>query len=228
MSPEEADWFARALAQFGQRDLAPLINIGSSTAKYRTTSTVAERLFEPLARRGVKVLHLDQKGDPGVDIVGDILDPAVFETARQARPQSILCNNVLEHVADRDAFIRQCLNLLPPAGLLFLSVPRHYPYHPDPIDTGYRPDLPQLQEAVQPCELVRGEIVPFGNYWGQLRAKKWLILRDLYLLPAGFLQRDRWKVLIQNYRYLFSNFEVCCAIFRKSEQRHRAPAKVIG
>ncbi len=217
MSPEEARWFGRALAAVPPSDLTPLLDLGSSSAAYRREAVPeSEReVFGPLARRGITVHHADLRAAPGVDIVGDICDPGVQDRIRQLGVRAVLCTNLLEHVIDRGAVCRALAAMLPAAGLLFVSVPRAYPYHPDPIDTGFRPDVDEVRHLLPAFELQQGEVVPFGTYADQLRRKRWLILRDGYLLVAGAWRRDRWRVLRDNYRFLRRPFQQTCAVLRR-------------
>lgn len=217
VSPEEARWFGRALAAVPTPHLTPLLDLGSSSAAYRRVAAPESEseIFAPLAGRGVAVHHVDLKPAPGVDVVGDVCDPAVQDRMRRLGVRAVMCTNLLEHVTDRAAVCRALEALLPSGGLLFLSVPRAYPYHPDPIDTGFRPDVDELGRLLPGFELLRGEVVPFGTYAAQLRRKQWLVPRDAYLLVAGLWGRNRWRVLRENYRFLRRPFEQSCAVLRR-------------
>jgi SAM-dependent methyltransferase len=46
----------------------------------------------------------------------------------------VISTQVLEHVADPAAYLRECRRLLTPDGLLFLSTHGMWPFHPDPVD----------------------------------------------------------------------------------------------
>ena len=48
---------------------------------------------------------------------------------------------------------------LPSEGLLFVSVPRRYPYHPDPIDTMFRPTTQELLGMFDDAELVESAAI---------------------------------------------------------------------
>ena len=41
--------------------------------------------------------------------------------------------------------MRHITDLTKPGGLAIVSVPKAYPFHPDPIDTMYRPTLSELE-----------------------------------------------------------------------------------
>jgi 2-polyprenyl-3-methyl-5-hydroxy-6-metoxy-1,4-benzoquinol methylase len=58
--------------------------------------------------------------------------PGTFETTREALPSGyfdvVVCNDVIEHMADHDGFLRQIRGHIAPGGVLIGSVPnmRHY------------------------------------------------------------------------------------------------------
>lgn len=74
----EAEWLGERMARIPDNDLFPLLDLGSSTLEYRTqTQPYIERnIFAPLRARGGIVYHLDVKPEPGVDVVGNLEDPA--------------------------------------------------------------------------------------------------------------------------------------------------------
>jgi len=124
-----------------QSDVSPLLNLGSSTAAFRNAARphIGARLFAPLERAGIRVLHCDLKQGEGVDLSGDILDPAVRARLRAMGFRAVLLSNLLEHVPDRAAVAAACEEIVGPGGLILATVPSSHPYHADPIDTGFRP-----------------------------------------------------------------------------------------
>ena len=219
MSPEEAKWLAQTLEQYPAEQLSPLLNLGSSTRRYRTEvcPEIDSYVFAPLQQRGVAVSHCDLKSGEGIDIVGDIFDDLVLNRIRAARFKVVLCNSLFEHVVDPGRLRVVLAQILPPGGLLFVSAPFRYPYHPDPIDNGFRPHLDELREFLAPhFKFERGEILEFGCYLRSLKRTKWLVLRDAYLIFAGIVSRDRWRVLVGNYRFLRSSFAMSCAVLRRT------------
>jgi len=217
MSPEEAVWLGNTLQKFESSKLSPMINIGSSSPGYRrqACSEIETHVFNVLRERGVKVYHADMKNEDGIDIVGDICDKTVQDHIKAMNPKALLCNNILEHITDRDIFCNACSHLLPKDGLLFVSVPYKYPYHPDPVDTGFRSDIDGIKGLFKDFEIIDGEIITFGNYLLNLTKRKKLLLRDAYLIFAGMVRPDKWKVLLDNYRFFLSPFKVTCSVLRK-------------
>jgi len=217
MSPEEARWFGRVLGATDGAALSPVLNLGSSTLEYRTLTCphIDSFMFRPLAEKGVRVLHADMKEGVGIDVVGSVLDESTQAKLLGLGIRSVLCNNVLEHVVDIDAMCRALSGVCPKGGLLLISVPHGYPFHPDPIDNGFRPGVRELAELLEPhgFDLRSGELVTFGSYGRALAEKRWLLVRDVYLLFAGLFDRKKWRVLFSNYRFLSKQYDVTCAVF---------------
>lgn len=221
MSPQEAAWFDRALRRMAPAELSPILNVGSSTLEYRTAACphIQRVLLGPLLNRGVRVLNVDLKEDDGVDIAGDILDRSFRSKIASLGIKAILCNNLLEHVNDVTAMCAALADICPDGGVLCLSVPHAYPFHPDPIDNGFRPSLMQLEEIFKPLGfyLVHGEIVEFGSYGKSVAARPKLLLRDMYLLLLAPFNEIGRRVLLGNYRFFRSRFQVVCAIFKMAK-----------
>jgi hypothetical protein len=83
-----------------EQNIFPMINIGSSTGYFRTEIQphINEYIFDPLQKQNKSVIHADIKQDNGVDLVGDLNDPAFISTCKSRGVKSVLCANLLEHV----------------------------------------------------------------------------------------------------------------------------------
>jgi len=173
MLVEEARWFYARLARMPAERLSPMLNVGSQTLHFRRFAQpwIERYIFQPLQQRGVKVVHTDIRAGVGVDIVGDLMDAEFIERLRLYGFQSVFCSNLLEHVPQPKLLAERLVSILPLGGLLFVSCPRAFPYHPDPIDTGLRPDVEQLANLFPQTRLVVGEIVDCGPLWHYLIAR---------------------------------------------------------
>jgi hypothetical protein len=80
-----------------------------------------------------------------------------------------MCCNLLEHLADREPLRKAFGALVAPGSYLVLTVPHHFPYHADPIDTLYRPAVQDLTEVLPGFSLVAGEDLATGTLWKYLR-----------------------------------------------------------
>jgi hypothetical protein len=176
MMAVEARWIADQLAALTSagHDIGPVLSIGSGSAPYRKRRQpwIDEAIYDPLAARGVTVIHHEMEQLPGVDVVGDLTDPAFLATLVGMGVRSVLCCNVLEHLSDRRPLELALGELLPVGGHAVVTVPHRFPYHADPIDTMYRPDLAELSAELTAdgaFELVAGEVIGceslFGYWW---------------------------------------------------------------
>ena len=143
----EATWLADRLEELPADDLSPLLSIGSGDARLRTTLQpwIEGKVYAPLARRGVRVLHHDLEATAGVDVAGDLTDSAFLGSLEQLEVRSVMCCNVLEHVPDPVQVAAAIERVVAPGGYLLVTVPVRYPYHPGPIDTLFRPTVQQLR-----------------------------------------------------------------------------------
>jgi len=166
---QEAVWLGKALA--ARAGISPLLCLGSSTEKYRTVDQpyIDEFIYRPLKDRGVEVVNLDIKLAEGVDVVGDITDPSFRNSQLSCRSWgAVLCSNLLEHVEDPGQICRAIEDVLPVGGFAFVTGPKRYPLHNDPIDTLFRPSPEELSKFFPRMMVEEGEEVPdrrFGHYW---------------------------------------------------------------
>jgi SAM-dependent methyltransferase len=194
-------------------DISPLLNLGSSTRRYREVAKphIARELFEPLRRAGVAVVHCDLKPGEGVDLVGNLLDPAMMRDLKARRFKCVLAANLLEHVRDPGAVAAACEEIVGPGGLILSTAPASYPYHADPIDTSYRPSPAELAEAFGRSRTLLVEGLAGLSYRDELRATgssvpKALLRTALWALaapvrPRSFASRaHRWLWCARPYR----------------------------
>jgi hypothetical protein len=217
MRESEARWIADRLAELSVEQLSPFLNIGSSTEEYRTRKQphIDRLIFAPLRSRGVEVVHSDLKMQPGVDIAGDLTEEAVQNQLRARGFKAALSSNLLEHVRDREGIARAIASCVAPGGIVIVTVPRSYPYHADPIDTGFRPTPDELAELFRPARLVRGEVVPDSTYAQELRRQPPLkAVRSLLgaLRPTGEVAKAKRDKL----RWLWKPFTTSCIVLAKS------------
>lgn len=221
----EASWMAAALAEFDVTEIDPIVNLGSGSEHFRTERQpyIQSKVLGPLRKSGVSIVNVDLKDAPGVDINGSVFDPRVRRRIGDVRPNAVLCQNMLEHVPDARALAAACEDLVPVGGLLFISVPKHFPYHPDPIDTMYRPRPDELASIFSQSQLVKGEVVnevplrPPSPIRAPLKTVK-LIGRLILPYPSSEHRKSAWsRVASWN-----EPCSVTCAVFRKvsvSEER---------
>jgi hypothetical protein len=141
----EAAWLARQLGALDAAEISPLLIVGSGHAELTADQPwIRSVVYDPLERRGVRVLHHELEPARGVDIAGDLNDPEFCRRLEQVELRSVLCCNVLEHVPHASGVAATIEGLVAPGGYAIVTVPRRYPYHPGPIDTMLRPTVEEL------------------------------------------------------------------------------------
>ena len=193
--------------------VSPLLNLGSSDARFREEAKphIEALLFAPLRSAGVAIVHADLRDAPGVDLAGDILDPAVQARLAAMRFRCVLIANMLEHVRDRAAVAAACEAIAGPGGLILATAPSSFPFHADPLDSGYRPAPAALAALFAGCEPLLTEEVEGETYRAQLRARGESVFAALLrtalwglavpLRPKSARARfDRWRWYRRPYR----------------------------
>jgi hypothetical protein len=223
MMVQEARWFGRVLAEFPDEAIYPMLNVGSNTEKFRAEDQpwIDRYIFAAARARKQTVLHLDLQAAPGVDLVGDLQDPVFLKQVAGMHFRSVFCSNLLEHVPNRERIARTLVDVVPSGGCLFVSCPYRFPYHPDPIDTMYRPDAAELAALFPGTAPVRQDIVSCGIMAG-------FLLRAVARRPGAFLaslgkrvtrrgEEDRQVIMRGGslLPWLFRRLQATCVVLRK-------------
>ena len=213
MLEAEAKWFSQEIKKIGYEEICPMCNIGSSTGQFMTEQQpwVHDYIFEPLQVAQCIVRNVDIKPAPGVDIVGDLSDPQFHEELIKYRFKSLFFLNVLEHLSERESICNSLVSMIPLGGFIFASCPRHYPYHPDPIDTMFRPTVNELVSLFKGIRLFSSNIVRGGNLITNERSiRKRIITVTRMMIP--FYRPGNW---LRNLHFVFQPYSATCAVLQK-------------
>jgi len=189
------------------------INLGSGNVAHLIASKpwVNSHLFSPLAGRGIPIIHADLYDYPGVDCRINLTQPADFRILdRQPGPRLFILGNVLEHVPNdqRLNIMNSLTSYMVRGDHLIMSVPQSYPYHADPIDTGYRLEPPQLMELA-PLKWISAETVICGNFRQELSEMHRLkalrkLCKPLWPFQSFTRYRENWERL----SFLFRDYKI--------------------
>lgn len=75
------------------------------------------------------------------------------------------------------------LDILPRNAYIFASVPKSFPYHANPIDTMFRPDVVELAGQFPGTTLIEGEILECGThrdmnqYYKKIAPRRWVVTK---------------------------------------------------
>ena len=215
---QESQWYKEVILKYIKPG-SLILNIGSSTKEYVEVRQpyIKYNILDELVKKKCVVKNVDIKVSEGVDIVGDIGDPLFVERLLQMKPDAVICGNVLEQVADREAFSRALQSLIGDQTLLIISVPRAFPYHEDPIDTMYRSSLEDLTHEFPLLRLVEGKNVSGGFYF-TIMAKKLSKINKLWFFFKRVIKFVLLLVTLQYSKakevgWSFRRVSATCAVF---------------
>jgi hypothetical protein len=215
----EARWLGQALDQIETEELSPLLNVGSATAEFRQRLQpwIDQWIFAPLRRRGVEVHHLDIQGGEGVDLRGDLTDDAFVAGLVGRGYRALLCCNLLEHVPDPAAMCAKLERLLPAGGYIMVTAPHRFPYHPDPIDTMFRPTVEDLARLFPHCFLVDGALLDGGTGWDYVERNPCVLVSKAKQRLVGLRRHGGVRGAASYLPWLFRRFRQTCALLRRRD-----------
>jgi SAM-dependent methyltransferase len=150
-----------------------LLDVGCGQQPYRD-------LF-PNVRR---YIGLDTPGNGSAEVYGDALTlpfrGGVFDT--------VLCNQVLEHVPEPRVLLSEIVRVLKPAGILLLTAPQTWGLHREPDDF-YRYTKYGLRYLAEAAGLRVVDITPTCGLWATVAQR--IADTVVYTYAAG---RSRWLV----------------------------------
>jgi SAM-dependent methyltransferase len=188
MVKEEAVWIRQVLEKNLPGRVIDVLDVGSSTKIFRTQIQpyIDENIFAPLRAKKHNIFYLDKKQDEGVDYVFDINKMTAGSIGKKF--DLIFCCSLLEHVVDREKIARLLFDLLNDQGLLIVTVPEAYRYHPDPIDTMFRPRMNQLVDFFS----------KFGTF--EIIAKQVVVIKDKKRYDKGIIDKLRYSLPFLRWR----------------------------
>ncbi|MFH1062933.1 MAG: methyltransferase domain-containing protein [Candidatus Omnitrophota bacterium] len=196
MLKEEAAWIKGMIDKFVIKQGLDVLDVGSSTLKFRTLIQpyIDEYVFAPLREKNNNIFYLDKKKDEGIDYAFDINDMSADSIDKKF--DVVFCCNLLEHVNDRNKIYGLLSDFLKNNGLLILTVPEAYRFHPDPIDTMFRPRMRELINLFS----------KFGNF--EIIETQVVVINDKKRYSKGIGEKLR-------YNLPFLRWRINCLLLRK-------------
>jgi hypothetical protein len=141
------------------------VNIGSSTSEFIDISQpyIRSHVLNPLSKN-FKIKNIDIKNQIGVDLVADFTTEIGQARIKELNGNLYLISNLLEHIPDYSLGVNSIKKMLDKGDVLILSGPKSFPYHPDPIDNKFRPNVKELTEIFhKDFEIIDLRIVRSGT-----------------------------------------------------------------
>jgi SAM-dependent methyltransferase len=218
MRTQEAAWVGERLRALA--GVRVVLNLGSGSRHFRVVSKpyIDREIFDPLVKRGARVVHADLKSGEGIDISGDLFDPAIQARLRESHADAIVACNIMEHLPEdvRGRFPAVLDSLLQPGGVLVVTVPYSYPYHADPIDTLYRPSPDELCSLFPAYRVIEARIIDSESYGDEFVAGgPGRMVRKVLRMFFPFIRPKRWLSHAHRMLWLFRPYRLTGVILRK-------------
>jgi hypothetical protein len=220
MLVEEAQWIGNILARYECTQISPMLNMGSGTRYFRMVVQphIDKHIFDALSKRRVDVVHCDIKMEDGVDIEGDMFDSDCQRRLAGHNFKCALLSNLLEHLhpEHRDKVCPILCEIMDKQSLLIITVPFSYPYHPDPIDTMFRPRPNEVAQMFPNFEMVSSAIIAGNTYLQDLlRMPAHKVVKSVLRIFAPFYKFDHWLGCMHNFLWLYRPYSVSCVLLAR-------------
>ncbi len=151
------------------------------------------------------IINVDLFEFKNVDVVGDICDMPF----KDMTVDGIVCDSVMEHVANSQGVLKEMSRILKPGGTLIVTVPFLYPYHSSPDDyfrwteEGVRYALKEHGFSIEQVGMRGG---PMGSLHG--------VLMHVFAILFSFGSKTAYFILTQFFMALFSPLKIFDVFFR--------------
>lgn len=175
-------------------------------------------IFQALSKRSVDVVHCDMKMEDGIDIAGDMFDSDFQRQLAGHNFKCVLLTNLLEHIHSqhRREVCYTLSAIMDKESLLIITVPFSYPYHPDPIDTLFRPSPTEVAQVFPNFSSVSSAIITSNTYLHDLRTMPThKAIKSILRLFAPFFRFDHWLGCMHNLFWLYRPYSVSCVVLER-------------
>lgn len=198
-----------------QNQIQKVVNLGSSSKNFSGNhqSYIFENIFAKLESVS-EVINIDIRDEPGVDLVLDFMKESSRKVIQDLQGDLTLVCNLLEHLGSAELGIEALMEITKPGGILILTGPRVFPFHPDPIDNRFRPSKRSLKKLLDGSfKIVKMDLILGGSVLTctsprPSQAYKWYF--SLFRMPVTFKQFGR--ILSASRNLLFPAIAFACVL----------------
>ena len=223
MLAEESIWISKKIKEILPERPFPVLNIGSSTLKYRTVtqSFIQKNIFSLFDDEKNQVIHLDMKEDEGIDMVGDLYDEQFRNKIKNLKPKLILCNNILMYLNNktRKELADILYEILDTNGYLIITNSHVFPPAHDPVESYYRASPKKMyKELFHSFKVLDSQITQTHfSFYKDLKSKPKVVLIKIIRIFLPFYNTKEWWFLMKYYVInLKKNYSATCLFLQKT------------
>lgn len=218
----ESIWIKQKISDLNLPSQSRILDIGSSVLELREIHQpyINENVFRPLINKGFKITHIDKKDGRGIEKIIDIERTPYINK----KFDLIICTSVLEHLKDIKSATENILYSVKKNGYLLVSVPYVCGYHPDPIDTMFRPANQELEQLFPNQKIIASTILSSLGTAVDLTDEKVSIIILQITSPISkksLFKRCKWIISTS-----LINLKIKIARFRNKANRKYLIAKI--
>lgn len=219
---EESIWISKKIKEILPEEPFPVLNVGSSTLKYRTVtqSFIQKNIFSLFDDEKNQVIHLDMKEDEGIDMVGDLYNEEFRNTIKNLKPKLILCNNILMYLnaKTRTELAKILYEILDKDGYLIITNSHVFPPAHDPVESYYRASPKKMHnELFDSFNVLDSQIVQTHfSFYDYLKSKPKVVLVKIIRFFLPFYKSKEWWFMLKYYcTNLKKNYSATCLFLQK-------------
>lgn len=222
----ESLWIGSKLKKILPENPFPVLNVGSSTEKYRKVHQpyVQQNIFNLFGNEKEQVIHLDMKQAEGVDLVGNLYDSNFLEKIKKIKVKTVFCNNILMYLEkeQRENLADIFYEILDSGSYLLISNSYMFPAAPDPKEAYYRNNAEEMyKDLFSRFKLLDlKDVEDNKTHFQDLRSEsKILLLKKFvafFIFTAKKYKKRDWSFMINYYlKNINKNYSAACLFLQK-------------
>jgi len=201
------------------KKIGSVINLGSGDIHKlkKDKPWVFKHVFDPLTKKSL-VIHADIDSFNGACQVCDLTKFDALDFIKSTpRPRLFILANVLEHVPKKSVkiILSKIFKAMNKGDFFLITAPYRYPYHPDPIDSMYRPGPMAITKLI-PLTWLDMKIIECGSFKEEF-SKMNLSKKIRKILKLFFIFQSINNYLRNAHRllYLFQSYKITMVLGKK-------------
>lgn len=154
-----------------------------------------------------EIINVDLFPFKEVDFVANVCNMPI----KDAAVDGIVCEDVLEHIAEAPLLLKEISRILKPGGTLIMKIPFLYPYHSSPDDF-FRWTESGITHVLKENDLHVTASGAHGGPMGTLQG----VLMHIFAIVFSFGSRTAYFFLVQFFMLAFSPLKLLDPLFMRS------------